>query len=64
VHPNPLEPGEDGREFVATLEGETNLLDGGGLEIGLELKTMEHGGESSVRSVIPLGEIRPKQPND
>lgn len=28
VHPNPLETREDGREFVAALERETNLLDG------------------------------------
>ena len=44
VHPNPLEPRQNRRQFVATLERQTNLFDGRDLQIGLVLKIMAHGG--------------------
>jgi hypothetical protein len=45
VHPEPLQTGEDGREFVAAFERQANLFDGGDLQIGLGLKSVAHGGE-------------------
>ena len=39
----PLEAGEDGREFVAAAERQANLFDGRGLELGLLLEVMAHG---------------------
>jgi hypothetical protein len=40
-----LEAGEDGREFVAALERQTNLFDGRQLQIGLGLVGMAHDGK-------------------
>ena len=40
-----LQAGEDGREFVAALERQTNLFDGCDLQIGLGLVVMAHTGQ-------------------
>ncbi len=45
VHPDPLQPGQQWRKFVATLERQTNLFDGRDLEIGLGSEMVAHGGE-------------------
>ena len=43
VHPNPLQPREDRRQFVAALERQANLFDGGDVQIRLALEMMAHG---------------------
>jgi hypothetical protein len=69
VHPDPLQTGEDRRQLVAAFEGQTNLLDGRGLEFGLRLEVMAHGGDEtrmlpvqtakSPQSFNPPANIRP-----
>ena len=45
MHPDPLQAREDGRQFVAALERQTNLFDGRDLKIGLVLEVVAHGVE-------------------
>jgi hypothetical protein len=42
MHPNPLETGEDGWQFVSTLERQANLFDGDDLQVGLGLESVAH----------------------
>jgi hypothetical protein len=38
-----LQTGQEGRQLIAALERQTNLFDGGDLQIGLGLELMTHG---------------------
>jgi hypothetical protein len=54
----PAETGEDGRQFVAALERQTNLFDGRELQLGLALEMMAHGGEQ--RRMLPVQTPEPQ----
>jgi hypothetical protein len=43
MHPEPLQPRQDRRQFVAALERQANLFDGRDLEIGLSLEGVADG---------------------
>jgi hypothetical protein len=43
VHPEPLQAGQDRRQFIAALERQTNLFDGHNLEVGLGMERVAHG---------------------
>src|SRR5258708_21634460 len=42
MHPDPLETSQDGRQLVAALEREKDLLDGSGLEVGFRIEGLAH----------------------
>jgi len=52
MHPDPLQAGEDGRQFVAALEWQANLFDGDDLEIGLSLEWVARGRMLRVERLV------------
>ena len=42
MHPEPLEAGQDGRQFVPAVQGQENLFDGSEAQFGAGVKELSH----------------------
>ncbi len=42
MHPDPLQAGQEGRQLIAALERQEDLLNGNDLEVGLGMEASAH----------------------